>query len=108
MRPTTGRRRKAAVSLAALGGVLVTSGLVGLGGQGASASSHREAPLIAGEPKYDNTDTYAFVSPDRRGKVTLIAQLAAVRGAGGRPELLLVRHRRPLRDQGGQRRGRES
>jgi hypothetical protein len=61
------------VSLAALGGVLVTSGLVGLGGQGASASSHREAPAIAGEPEYDNTDTYAFVSPDRRGKVTLIA-----------------------------------
>jgi hypothetical protein len=73
------------VSLAALGGVLVTSGLVGLGGQGASASSHREAPLIAGEPKYDNTDTYAFVSPDRRGKVTLIANWLPFEEPAGGP-----------------------
>ena len=30
----------------------------------AMASSHREAPLIAGDPSADNTDLYAFVSPD--------------------------------------------
>jgi hypothetical protein len=28
------------------------------------ASSHREAPLISADPLADNTDTYAFVSPD--------------------------------------------
>jgi len=37
------------------------------------ASSHREAPLISGDPRADNTDTYAFVSPDRPSTVTLIA-----------------------------------
>ena len=28
------------------------------------ASSHREAPLISRDPAADNTDLYAFVSPD--------------------------------------------
>ena len=28
------------------------------------ASSHREAPLISGDPQADTTDVYAFVSPD--------------------------------------------
>jgi Domain of unknown function (DUF4331) len=39
----------------------------------ASASSHREAPLIASDPLADNTDVYAFRSPDDTTKVTLIA-----------------------------------
>lgn len=38
----------------------------------ASASSHREAPLISGQPQYDNTDVYAFVSPDRPDTTTLV------------------------------------
>ena len=37
------------------------------------ASSHREAPLIARDPYADNTDVYAFISPDRPDSVTLIA-----------------------------------
>jgi hypothetical protein len=40
--------------------------------QGVEASSHREAPLISRDPSADNTDTYAFVSPDRPDSVTLI------------------------------------
>ena len=40
---------------------------------GASASSHREAPLIADDPLADNTDLYAFRSPDDPNKVTIIA-----------------------------------
>lgn len=36
-------------------------------------SSHREAPEISKDPVADNTDVYAFVSPDRPGFVTLIA-----------------------------------
>ncbi len=36
------------------------------------ASSHREAPLIANDAPADNTDTYAFVSPDKPNTVTLI------------------------------------
>jgi hypothetical protein len=39
----------------------------------AEASSHREAPLIALDPSADNTDLYAFVSPDRTNTVTLLA-----------------------------------
>ncbi len=38
----------------------------------AAASSHREAPLISMDPAADNTDTYAFISPDRPDSVTLI------------------------------------
>ena len=37
------------------------------------ASSHREAPLIATDPTADNTDVYAFVSPDRPNSVTMLA-----------------------------------
>src|SRR5882757_3317691 len=38
-----------------------------------SASSHREAPLISQDPLADNTDLYAFVSPDHPDTVTIIA-----------------------------------
>ena len=37
------------------------------------ASSHREAPLISQDPLADNTDVYAFVSPERPDRVVLIA-----------------------------------
>lgn len=37
------------------------------------ASSHREAPLIANDPLADNTDVYAFRSPDDPNTVTIIA-----------------------------------
>ena len=37
------------------------------------ASSHREAPMIADDPMADNTDVYAFVSPNDPNKVVLIA-----------------------------------
>ena len=38
-----------------------------------AASSHREAPLISQDPLADNTDVYAFVSPDRPDSATIIA-----------------------------------
>jgi hypothetical protein len=37
------------------------------------ASSHREAPLIANDPLADNTDVYAFRSPDDTNTITIIA-----------------------------------
>src|SRR5882757_3126498 len=40
---------------------------------GAFASSHREAPLISQDPLADNTDVYAFRSPDDTSTVTIIA-----------------------------------
>ncbi|HWB26271.1 MAG TPA: DUF4331 domain-containing protein [Chitinophagaceae bacterium] len=39
----------------------------------ANASSHREAPLISADPLADNTDLYAFRSPDKPNTVTIIA-----------------------------------
>ena len=39
----------------------------------AFASSHREAPLLLADPQADNTDLYAFRSPDDPNKVTIIA-----------------------------------
>jgi hypothetical protein len=39
----------------------------------ARASSHREAPLIGADPSADNTDLYAFRSPDLPDTVTIIA-----------------------------------
>jgi len=39
----------------------------------ANASSHREAPLISNDPLADNTDVYAFRSPDDPNTVTIIA-----------------------------------
>jgi hypothetical protein len=39
----------------------------------AFASSHREAPLITEDPTMDNTDVYAFRSPDAPDTITIIA-----------------------------------
>lgn len=38
-----------------------------------NASSHREAPLISNDPLADNTDVYAFRSPNDTNTVTIIA-----------------------------------
>jgi hypothetical protein len=47
-------------------------------------SSHREAPEISKDPVADNTDTYAFVSPDSPKTVTIITNyLPAEVPAGG-------------------------
>ena len=52
---------------------------------GASASSHREAPLISQDPVADNTDTYAFVDPVDPSKVDLIANWIPVEVPSGGP-----------------------
>jgi hypothetical protein len=49
------------------------------------ASSHREAPLIAGDPSADNTDLYAFVSPDDPSTVTIIANYIPLEEPAGGP-----------------------
>ena len=53
----------------------------------AQASSHREAPLIAGDPLADNTDVYAFRSTEsgRDGFVTLIANFIPLEIPGAGP-----------------------
>ena len=49
------------------------------------ASSHREAPLISSDPLADNTDVYAFVSPNAPDKVTLIANFIPFEAPYGGP-----------------------
>src|SRR6188768_674261 len=49
------------------------------------ASSHREAPLIANDPLADNTDLYAFRSPDKPNTITIIANYIPVEVAFGGP-----------------------
>jgi Domain of unknown function (DUF4331) len=49
------------------------------------ASSHREAPLISGDPLADNTDLYAFVSPVNSDRVTLIANFIPFEAPYGGP-----------------------
>ncbi|RZU49184.1 uncharacterized protein DUF4331 [Krasilnikovia cinnamomea] len=49
------------------------------------ASSHREAPLIAGLPALDNTDLYAFVSPDAPNTVTMVANWQPFEEPNGGP-----------------------
>ncbi|MEO5644442.1 MAG: DUF4331 domain-containing protein [Bacteroidia bacterium] len=49
------------------------------------ASSHREAPLIANDPLADNTDLYAFRSPDDTNTVTIIANYIPLQLPQGGP-----------------------
>jgi len=60
-------------------GVILTSGIL------AQASSHREAPMVSGDPKVDATDLYAFVSPDADDTVTLIANYVPLQEPAGGP-----------------------
>jgi hypothetical protein len=67
---------KLAVALGAA--LLMTLALVaavvrGSGPGTAKASSHREAPLISEDPSADNTDVYAFRSPDKPDTLTIVS-----------------------------------
>lgn len=48
-------------------------------------SSHREAPLIANDPLADNTDVYAFKSPDDPNSITIIANYIPTEFRNGGP-----------------------
>src|SRR3954454_6687772 len=69
--PKHSTRRRTLAALGA-GTMFVSAGAL-LAPTTSYASSHREAPLISGDPRADNTDTYAFVSPDKPDTVTIIA-----------------------------------
>ncbi|MGW3953855.1 DUF4331 domain-containing protein [Streptomyces sp. NPDC004752] len=66
-------------------GGLTAAGVATLEPGAASASSHREAPLISGAPQYDNTDVYAFVSPDEPDTTTVIANWIPFEEPAGGP-----------------------
>jgi hypothetical protein len=57
----------------------------GSGPDKAAASSHREAPLISEDPVADNTDVYAFRSPDKPNTVTIMANYIPLEEPAGGP-----------------------
>ena len=57
----------------------------GPGPDASRASSHREAPLISNDPAADNTDLYAFVSPDAPNTVTIVANYIPLEQPAGGP-----------------------
>ncbi|MBT2489766.1 DUF4331 domain-containing protein [Streptomyces sp. ISL-96] len=67
------------------GGGLAAAGVTVLEPRPATASSHREAPLISGQPQFDNTDVYAFVSPDHPDTTTLVANWLPFQEPAGGP-----------------------
>lgn len=81
--PRSTRRR--GVALLATGATLSAIGIASLAPGGAIASSHREAPLISGEPQYDNTDLYAFVSKDQQDAVTFVMNWTPFEEPAGGP-----------------------
>jgi hypothetical protein len=81
-RRRTTRRTLAAFTASALafGGAAAI-----LGAEPGSASSHREAPQLLADPQVDNTDVYAFVSPDNAHRVTLIGNWLPFENPAGGP-----------------------
>jgi hypothetical protein len=69
------------------GAILVAGALAALFAGPTAASSHREAPFIAGMPKVDATDFYMFRSyeANRSGFVTMIANYNPLQDAYGGP-----------------------
>jgi Domain of unknown function (DUF4331) len=66
--------RKVALLLLAAAGVTSLALFAGrLAPSSSNASSHREAPLISEDPTADNTDLYAFRSPDKPGTFTIVS-----------------------------------
>ncbi|MFF3410065.1 DUF4331 domain-containing protein [Streptomyces sp. NPDC002742] len=85
-RSGAGRRTLATLVCGALAaGGLAAAGVTALVPGAASASSHREAPLISGTPQYDNTDVYAFVSPDKPDTTTIVANWIPFEEPAGGP-----------------------
>jgi len=71
----------------ALAPVLVAAGLAAAWAMPAVASSHREAPFIAGQPQLDATDFYMFRSyePGREAYVTIVANYLPLQDPYGGP-----------------------
>ena len=76
MHPSFATVRKPTLGAVALGVIALALLLIltrASGPGSAFASSHAEAPLISQDPRADNTDLYAFVSPENTNTVTMIA-----------------------------------
>jgi hypothetical protein len=75
----------ALVVVSALAATVAVALVRGPGPEASRASSHREAPLISNDPAADNTDLYAFVSPDAPNTVTIIANYVPLEQPAGGP-----------------------
>ncbi len=82
--PRTSRRRRA-VALATTAATGLAGTAVLLAPTTSSASSHREAPAISDNRNVDNTDLYAFVSPDDDDTVTLVGNFWPFEDPDGGP-----------------------
>jgi Domain of unknown function (DUF4331) len=77
--------RRTVTATMALAAIAAAFGFATVGPSASFSSSHREAPLIAAEPRLDNTDTYAFVSPDKPDTVTIVANWIPFEDPNGGP-----------------------
>ncbi len=80
--------RKVALALLAVAGIaalFVAVATRGSAPSAAQASSHREAPLIAEDPSADNTDVFAFRSPDKPDTATIISNWIPAEDPGAGP-----------------------
>ena len=66
-------RKLALIVLAIAGAAVLAAATRDAGPQASQASSHREAPLISEDPTADNTDLYAFRSPDKPNTLTIVS-----------------------------------
>jgi hypothetical protein len=83
-RPPRSMARRRSVAVLAIGATALSGGAL-FGPSTSSASSHREAPYVANDPAIDNTDVYAFTSPDNASTATLIANWAPFSEPAGGP-----------------------
>ena len=76
-------KRRVLGGAGALAAVALVAG--SLGPVGSSASSHREAPLTSADPQIDQTDLYAFTSPDDPDSVTFVSSWIPFEEPAGGP-----------------------
>ena len=79
-------RRAAALAIT---GALAVAAFAGLGPVASTASSHREAPLVSGDPAIDATDLYAFVPDSAPTKVALVGSWIPFEEPAGGPNFFL-------------------
>ncbi|HYO60912.1 MAG TPA: DUF4331 domain-containing protein [Actinomycetota bacterium] len=81
--PTPGRKPLLTIALGVAASLALATFAFAPGAS--NASSHREAPLTAADPQVDNTDVYAFVSPDNPATVTLVSNWIPFEEPAGGP-----------------------
>jgi len=85
MSSSRSRRRRQGLALLAASATAFSGSALLLAPGTSSASSHREAPQTLRDPLIDNTDVYAFVSPDKAKTTTLIANFQPFQDPSGGP-----------------------